>query len=81
MSGQAVGHKVKLMGNIMNTLETVIFALAVKIVVRMLFLMISRPSLNMGHIGFKTRSLRQNEGKYCQNFRGHIFTIIQAMTL
>ena len=39
----------------------------------MFFLMICRPSLNMGHAGSETRSLDQIEGKSCEHFGCHIF--------
>ena len=68
MSGQNVGHLLELKENLVNTLDATIF-------VRMFVLMISRPSLNMGHIGLKTRSLDQIEGIGVKTLEAAFFTL------
>ena len=59
MSGQKVGHYVKLKDNLVNTPDAAIVASAVRNFVRMFVIMVSRPSSNKGHIG----SLVPFEGK------------------
>ena len=54
MLGQKLGHKAKLKENLVNTLAVAIFASAVGNFFRMFLLIISKPSLNMGHIGLET---------------------------
>ena len=43
---------------------------------RMFVLKTSQSSLNMGHVGSKTRSLSQSALKPCSPFRGHSFASI-----
>ena len=51
MSGQKVGHKVKFMDNLVNTVEATILASAAGNFVRMFVLIIFRSSSNMVILG------------------------------
>jgi len=55
-----------------DTLETTFATRFLLNFVRMFVVTISRPSLNMGHIGSKTRSPGQILGNSCLHSRGHI---------
>jgi len=54
------------------TLETTFEKQFLRNFVRMFVLTISRPSLNVGHVGSKTRSPGQILGSSCLHSRGHI---------
>ena len=68
--GQKVGQ---IFTNLVYTLETIFFAQSSLGFVRMLILMISRASLNMGQVGSKSRSLGQIIENPCLRTRGYIF--------
>ena len=59
MWGQKLGHQVKSKKNLVNTLAVTVLTLSSSNLVRMFISVISRSSLNLGHMGSKTRSLGQ----------------------
>ena len=61
---------------LVNTLEAIALLQFSCNYTRMFVLMISWSSLNMGHVGSKTRSLGQISLKPCSLFRGHSFASI-----
>ena len=63
--GQKLGHLAKFKENIVKTLEATFLAWACWNMVRMIVLVISKPSSNKGHVGSNTRPLGQVYGKYC----------------
>ena len=63
--GQKLGHHAKSAENLVNTLAATFLKQSSWLLLKMIVLMISRSSLKLGHLGWKTRSLGQISGKLC----------------
>ena len=61
--GQKLGNQAKSKENLVNFLEFIFLKQSLRILLKMFVLTISRSSLELGHLGSKTRSSGQNQRK------------------